>query len=473
MQDIDNLAGSDEYESESDSVSSIQDGDYPQSDEPVKKQRSLKWDISHVLILIGVGLSYVYQYLHNEFDVFLYLVILTICVGAVTAIVWRFVAKFTVEAFKSVFDLLHGKHDLLCRIKSPQSEPGSMLDHLYMAVEWSLFPTLVVFFVLSFIAQGIAESGKAVTENNLIFLFLFIIPPTVTFIAIPIRLLTDSSLMRYDIQSRLLEPFGLSFRRMFRAVGGVGAMASFAKVALDKGGIENTMWDTFTILLYVFPTLFIASILYGIWHPGYLRAVENKIERFHYNLYRYHKNVEGIIELQPMNDDTSGTRSFRDREQEFTSLDDDRDGSGIYSERGEIVDERKVVPDDTNELIRRAEYNETTGGVGERGGVGEALSIAAGDRTGNTVMKTVRIAKGFYDDRQNEMDIGDDYNVNDGKENYSELDEEPKDDSDEEPIEESDGKSIDDSDEEPFEESDGDSNDDGDKQSFDDFEEYT
>lgn len=257
----------------------------------------MKWDIGHVLVLVLIILSYAYQYYENPFDIFIRIVILTITVGTITAIIWKFTAVFTVEAFKSVFDFLHGKNDLMCRIKSPQSEPGSLFDHLYMAIQWSFFPTLVVFFVLSFIAQGIASEGEAVVENNIIFGFMFFIPPAITFIAIPVRLISDSSLMRYDIQKRLLEPFGDTFKRIFRAIGGVGALASFAKVALSKGGVENTAMDTFTILLYVFPTMFIASVIYGIWHTGYLSQVEVKIETFHYTQYHYLRNNVGIIQL--------------------------------------------------------------------------------------------------------------------------------------------------------------------------------
>ena len=269
--------------------------------------RVMKWDVGHVLVFLLILLSYVYQYYRNEFDIFLRIVVLSITVGIVTAVIWRFTATHTVDAFKSVFDVLIGKNDTLCRIRSPQSEPGSLLDHLFMAIEWSFFPTLMVFFVLSFIAQGMADEGEAVVENNLIFGFMFFIPPALTFISIPIRLISDSSLMRYNIQRRILEPFGDTFKRMFRAVGGVGALASFAKVALSKGGVENAAMDTFTILLYVFPTMFIASVIYGVWHPRYLEQVEAKIETFHYSQYRYLRDAEGVIRLIPVGYPTGET----------------------------------------------------------------------------------------------------------------------------------------------------------------------
>lgn len=362
--------------------------------EHAKKTRTLHWDVPHVLIIIGVALSYVYQYYQNDFDVFVKLVALTLSVGIVTAVVWRITAKFTVEAFKSVFDLLHGKNDLLCRIRSPESKAESLLDHLFMAVEWSLFPTLVVFFILSFIAQGIAEEGKAVVENNMIFVFMFFIPPLTTFISIPIRLLTDSSLMKFDIQKRILEPFGLSFRRMFRAVGGVGALASFAKVALNKGGIENAVVDTFTILLYIFPTIFIAAVLYGVWHPRYLRAVEKKIERLHYQVYRFERNVLGTILLEPVSDEEEGlpgdtgenlnlwlikgTRMKKDQDGDADTdtgndLPDEEDEDEDEEERRSREDDRDEASgerEDDNDL-EEEDYDDAEGKVGEDGDDGE------------------------------------------------------------------------------------------------------
>jgi len=265
--------------------------------------RMLRWDIPHFLILLCVLLSYLYHWRTNsDINIFMFIVALTIGVGILTAIVWRFAAMYTVQAFKSVFDLLNGRNDFICRVKSPQSVTESKSDHLYMAIEWCLFPTLVVFFVLSFIAQGIAPEGKSMMESHWIWIFMFLIPPLATIIAIPIRLLTDSSLMRFNTQSRILEPFGLTFKRMFRAVGGVGAMASFAKVALNKGGVWYAMKDTFTILLFVFPLIFIATIFYGFWHPKYLREVERKIESFHYQNYEYSRNYEGLLELLPISE---------------------------------------------------------------------------------------------------------------------------------------------------------------------------
>ena len=373
--------------------------------EHAKKTRTLHWDIPHVVIIIGVALSYVYQYYQNDFDVFVKLVALTLSVGVVTAVVWRFTAKFTVEAFKSVFDLLHGKNDMLCRIRSPESKAESLLDHLFMAVEWSLFPTLVVFFVLSFIAQGIAEEGKAVVENNMIFVFMFFIPPLATFIAIPIRLLTDSSLMKFDIQKRILEPFGLSFRRMFRAVGGVGALASFAKVALNKGGVENAVVDTFTILLYIFPTIFIAAVLYGAWHPRYLRAVEKKIGGLHYRVYKFERNFLGTIILEPVPEEEEGlpgdtgenlnlwlikgSRRTEDRDRDLDAgndlpeeEDEDEDEDEALEERrsredtrDEVSDEREDDNDPEEEEYDDNDYedngNDEDTDVGEDGDYGE------------------------------------------------------------------------------------------------------
>ena len=328
-----------------------------------KQGRVISWDIGHVLVLVLILLSYVYQYYQNTIEVFIRIVVLTVSVGIITAIIWKIFAGFTIEAFNNVFDFLHGKNDLMCRVRSAQSEPGSLLDHLYMAVEWSVFPTLVVFFVLSFIAQGIAEEGKAVVENDLIFLFMFIIPPIVTFVSVPIRLINDSSLMRYDIQKRLIEPFGATFKRMFRSIGGVGAMASFAKVALSKGGIENTAIDTFTILLYIFPTMFIASVLYGVWHTGYLRQVEKKIDTFHYNQYRYFRDGHGIIQLQLVKDQSANaedgsvgssneeTDAYRELEESENTNDEfphDHDSQGAP---GENHPERAFGDNDSQEAL--------------------------------------------------------------------------------------------------------------------------
>ena len=188
------------------------------------KGKQLKWDISHVLIIVAVVLSYLFHWRNQQDDIttFYQIVGLTVGVGIGTAIVWKIIAKYTVEAFKSIFDMLHGKNDVICRIRSPQSTSNSLMDHLYMATEWSVFPTLVVFFVLSFIAQGLAPEGKSVMENEHIWIFMFIIPPIATFISIPIRLIADSSLMKFNTQQRILEPFGMTFKRMFRAVGGGG-----------------------------------------------------------------------------------------------------------------------------------------------------------------------------------------------------------------------------------------------------------
>lgn len=303
-------------------------------DSGLGSERKLRWDIFQILALLAVFLSYLYHWLQQEDPgIFMWIAGLTIGVGIVTALVWRFTASISIQIFDSLFDLLHGKNDYICRIRSPQSTTGSMMDHLFMAVEWCFFPTLVVFFVLSFIAQAIAPSGKSVMENDYIWVFMFIIPPMATFVAVPIRLLTDSSLMRFDIQSRCLEPFGLTFKRMFRAIGGVGALASFAKVALDKGGIMNAMTDTFTILLYVYPLIFIAMVIYGIWHPGFMRKVESKVERFHYQQYSFMRERHGLLTLIPKGSDASGTEhnlppdipDMEQAEEAMESIEDDHE----------------------------------------------------------------------------------------------------------------------------------------------------
>ena len=284
-----------------------------------KKKRTIHWDIEHVLTLSGVFLAYLYHFETLDRQSFLIILSLTVGVGIATAVVWRLTAKYTVEAFKSVFHHLKGKSDSLCLVKSKQSATHSLLDHLYMAVEWCFFPTLVVFFVLSYIADIITPSGEAVVRTEggnywLIYIFMFIIPPLVTFIVIPIRLIMDSSLMRYDIQRRTLEPFGLTFKRMFRAVGGVGALASFANVALKKGGVVSAFTDTFTILLYVFPTIFIAVLFYGYWHPRYLREIEEKVRMYGYQMYIFDRTEDGAIALLPVIEDMENselTLSYR------------------------------------------------------------------------------------------------------------------------------------------------------------------
>jgi len=284
-----------------------------------KKKRTIHWDIEHMLTLLGVFLAYLYHFETLDRQSFLIIISLTVGVGIATAVVWRLTAKYTVEAFKSVFHLLKGKSDSLCLVKSKQSATHSLLDHLYMAVEWCIFPTLVVFFVLSYIADIITPSGEAVVRTEggnywLIYIFMFTIPPLVTFIVIPIRLIMDSSLMRYDIQRRTLEPFGLTFKRMFRAVGGVGALASFANVALKKGGVASAFTDTFTILLYVFPTIFIAVLFYGYWHPRYLREIEEKVRMYGYQMYVFDRTEDGAIALLPVIEDKKNsefTLSYR------------------------------------------------------------------------------------------------------------------------------------------------------------------
>ncbi|MCK4613506.1 MAG: hypothetical protein KAU14_01785, partial [Thermoplasmata archaeon] len=277
-----------------------------------ESKRRLHWDILHALALLGIFLAYLYHFETLDQHVFIIILVLTTGVGIATAVVWRFTAIYTVEAFKSVFHLLKGRSDSLCLVRSPQAETHSVLDHLYMAVEWCFFPTLVVFFVLSYIADAVTPSGEAVVRTEggswwLIYIFMFLIPPLATFISIPIRLIMDSSLMRYDTQGRVLEPFGLIFKRMFRAVGGVGALASFANVAINKAGVANAFMDAFTILLYVFPTIFIATIFYGYWHPGYLRRIEEKIEMLGYQMYSFEGTRDGPPTLMPVIDERENT----------------------------------------------------------------------------------------------------------------------------------------------------------------------
>jgi len=262
-----------------------------------RKKRVLKWRPADLGLLLGVVFSIYYQYYIHMDDTFIVALIfsLIVTVGIGTAIVWRFTATwFTPWYIRFAESRMASNPHSYCLIRSRQSAPSTKLDHLQMALEWCLFPTLMVFFILSHVAGAITPEGERIMKDSgdgglwwLVYLFMFLIPPLGTFIVPSMRIIEDSSLVSYDIQRRIIEPYGTRFRRMFRAIGGVGALATFLKVALVKGGVQGALEDTFTVLLFTLPTIFIATIVYGMWHTGFVGMANERIDKFPLRWYDF------------------------------------------------------------------------------------------------------------------------------------------------------------------------------------------
>ncbi|HID71625.1 MAG TPA: hypothetical protein EYP29_02640 [Thermoplasmata archaeon] len=281
------------------------------SQEEKEKKRKIKWHLSDLGMLALIVFSFVYLYLYfrektedNLFTIIFFGVIVA------TGITSGFVAHFSVgrifPVLKKLPKFLKGNFEYSL-IRSLYAEPSSLLDHLVSSLKWCLFPTLTVFFFLSYIAE-LFPGGKALVAEgfNLFYIFLFLLPAVGMILAAPLRVLTDSSLIRYSVQERTIEPFGKVLYRLMRAIGGMGALAAFLKVALKKSGVIVAIQDTFMILMFVLPTMFIATIIYSFWHVSYVRKLDQIWENLGYREYRLEEKVrelgkeEKMLEIQPV-----------------------------------------------------------------------------------------------------------------------------------------------------------------------------
>ena len=258
-----------------------------------KQERKLKWHGSDYGMLGVSVFSFVYLYLYFTektdnmvlIGIFFGIIVGT---GIVSGIIARLSATNTFPLLGKMARVMKGNFGFAI-IKSPYSQPSSIPDHLVSALRWCVFPTLVVFFFLSYIAEIdlIVPEGESLVADgfNLFYIFLFLLPAVGIALAAPLRILSNSSLVRYNVQERTIEPFGNAPYRVFRAVGGVGALAAFLKVALKKSGVILALQDTFMILMFVLPTMFIATLVYSFWHLSFVRKLDEFWEQMGYQEY--------------------------------------------------------------------------------------------------------------------------------------------------------------------------------------------
>jgi len=281
-------------------------------DEELKKERrerKLTWHASDYGMLGFTIFSFVYLFVYfweKNSDTILMGIFFGIIAGTgiVSGIIARLSATRTFPFLEVIARQMKGNFEFAI-IRSPYSRPGTLTDHLVSALRWCLFPTLAVFFLLSYVAE-MFPAGKALVgeEMNLFHVFLFLLPAFGMALVAPLRILANSSLMRYNVQERIIEPFGNALSRLLRAVGGMGALAAFLKVALKRTGIMLALQDTFMILMFVLPTMFIATLVYSFWHLGFVRKLDGLWERMGYQEYRLgHKYPSSTLEIQVLSEE--------------------------------------------------------------------------------------------------------------------------------------------------------------------------
>ncbi len=262
-----------------------------------KKTRKIAWKGGDFGMLALVLFSFVYLYLYfteNTDDDRLVAIFFVVIVGAgiASGIVARLSAERLFPFLDLTADLMKGDFEYAL-VRSPYAEPATLGDHLISALKWCFFPTLTVFFLLSYIAEIdlIVPEGEPLVADgfNIFYVFLFLLPAVGMAIAAPLRILSNSSLIRYHVQERAIEPFGNVPYRALKAVGGVGALTAFVKVALQKSGMGTAVQDTFMILMFVLPTMFIATMVYSSWHLGFVRKLDLHWEQKGYQEYRLTK----------------------------------------------------------------------------------------------------------------------------------------------------------------------------------------
>lgn len=209
----------------------------------------------------------------------------------------------------------------LCLIRKPlpipevQAGNKTKLDtksYLEFALEMSIYPLFMTFFLMSFITGDIEQPRDFFNGMNI---FILLFAPLVTFIIVPIQILLDSNLVfvRKDKRTGVLIVYlGASLKDLFQGLIGVGAVISFVKVFLTVGSGGEIEQFTVALLLMmliipiIYPGLFLVVLLYTYFHNRLVRKLNDRLDKIILREYKIkeHREDSCYLAVVPLRHDS-------------------------------------------------------------------------------------------------------------------------------------------------------------------------